>query len=119
MDHLKEGIGLRGYGQRDPLTEYKRESFEMFAAMKERIENDIVRFLFLMEPVIEKEREQMAERRERDLSYSAPAKEAAEPKRAATGPKIGRNDPCPCGSGKKYKKCHGAAAGGVVHGVRG
>jgi len=119
MDHLKEGIGLRGYGQRDPLTEYKRESFEMFAAMKERIENDIIRFLFLMEPVIQKEREQMAERREKDLSYSAPAKESSEPRRAPAGPKIGRNDPCPCGSGKKYKKCHGAADGGVVHGVRG
>ncbi|HEU5182234.1 MAG TPA: preprotein translocase subunit SecA [Candidatus Polarisedimenticolia bacterium] len=119
MDHLKEGIGLRGYGQRDPLTEYKRESFEMFSAMKERIENDIVRFLFLMEPVIQKEREQMQEKRERDLTYSAPAKEAAEPRRAAAGTKVGRNDPCPCGSGKKYKKCHGAAEGKVVHGVRG
>ncbi|PYQ12563.1 MAG: preprotein translocase subunit SecA [Acidobacteria bacterium] len=119
MDHLKEGIGLRGYGQRDPLTEYKRESFEMFAAMKERIENDIIRFLFLMEPVIEKEREQMQEKRERDLSYSAPVKEAPEPRRAVAGPKVGRNDPCPCGSGKKFKKCHGAAEGRVVHGVRG
>ncbi|MCI0409893.1 MAG: SEC-C domain-containing protein, partial [Acidobacteria bacterium] len=107
MDHLKEGIGLRGYGQRDPLTEYKRESFEMFVAMKERIENDIVRFLFLMEPVIQKERERMQEKRERDLTYSAPAKEAAEPRRTAAGPKVGRNDPCPCGSGKKFKKCHG------------
>jgi preprotein translocase subunit SecA len=119
MDHLKEGIGLRGYGQRDPLTEYKRESFEMFAAMKERIENDIIRFLFLMEPVIQKEREVMQEKRERDLTYSAPAKEAAEPRRAAPGAKVGRNDPCPCGSGKKFKKCHGAAEGKVVHGVRG
>jgi len=119
MDHLKEGIGLRGYGQRDPLTEYKRESFEMFVAMKERIENDIVRFLFLMEPVIQKEREQMQVKRERDLTYSAPAKEAAEPRRAVAGPKVGRNDPCPCGSGKKYKKCHGATEGKVVHGMRG
>ena len=118
MDHLKEGIGLRGYGQRDPLTEYKRESFEMFAAMKERIENDIIRFLFLMEPVIQKEREQMQEKRERDLTYSAPAKEAPEPRRAA-GPKVGRNDPCPCGSGKKHKKCHGASETKVVHGMRG
>ncbi len=122
MDHLKEGIGLRGYGQRDPLTEYKRESFEMFAAMKERIEDDIIRFLFLMEPVVQKEAEQMRRRRERDLVFSAPAKEAPEPvKRAAV--KVGRNDPCPCGSGKKYKKCHGmgsaAEAGKVVHGARG
>jgi preprotein translocase subunit SecA len=118
MDHLKEGIGLRGYGQRDPLTEYKRESFEMFAAMKERIEDDIIRFLFLMEPVIQKEEAQMRRARDRDLSYSAPAKEAPEPVRRGAGPKVGRNDPCPCGSGKKYKKCHGAAEDRVVHGMR-
>src|SRR5207249_4045055 len=74
MDHLKEGIGLRGYGQRDPLTEYKRESFDMFSAMKERIEDDMIRFLFLMDPVIQKEEEQMRRRRERDLVFSAPAK---------------------------------------------
>jgi preprotein translocase subunit SecA len=122
MDHLKEGIGLRGYGQRDPLTEYKRESFEMFASMKERIEDDIVRFLFLLDPVVRTEEHEMRRRRERDLVFSAPAKEAPEPvKRAAA--KVGRNDPCPCGSGKKYKKCHGAGsaaeAGKVVHGARG
>ena len=122
MDHLKEGIGLRGYGQRDPLIEYKRESFEMFASMKERIEDDIVRFLFLLDPVVQKEEHEMRRRRERDLVFSAPAKEAPEPvKRAAA--KVGRNDPCPCGSGKKYKKCHGAGsaqeAGKVVHGGRG
>jgi preprotein translocase subunit SecA len=120
MDHLKEGIGLRGYGQRDPLTEYKRESFEMFSAMKERIEDDIVRFLFLMDPVVKKEEDQMRRRQERDLVFTAPAKEAPEPARRAAG-KVGRNDPCPCGSGKKYKKCHGAAVdeGKVVHGARG
>jgi preprotein translocase subunit SecA len=122
MDHLKEGIGLRGYGQRDPLTEYKRESFEMFGAMKERIEDDMIRFLFLMDPVVRKEEEQMRRRRERDLVFSAPAKEAPEPVKRAAG-KVGRNDPCPCGSGKKYKKCHGAGAavggGKVVHGARG
>ncbi|HMC81901.1 MAG TPA: preprotein translocase subunit SecA, partial [Candidatus Polarisedimenticolia bacterium] len=98
MDHLKEGIGLRGYGQRDPLTEYKRESFEMFAAMKERIEDDIVRFLFLVDPLVQKEEEMMRRRQERDLVLSAPAKEAAEPARRSAG-KVGRNDPCPCGSG--------------------
>jgi preprotein translocase subunit SecA len=122
MDHLKEGIGLRGYGQRDPLTEYKRESFDMFSAMKERIEDDMIRFLFLMDPVVQKEEDQMRRRRERDLVFSAPAKEAPEPvKRSAE--KVGRNDPCPCGSGKKYKKCHGAGAaaeaGKIVHGARG
>jgi preprotein translocase subunit SecA len=90
----------------------------MFAAMKERIEDDIIRFLFLMEPVIQKEEAQMRRARDRDLSYSAPAKEAPEPVRRGAGPKVGRNDPCPCGSGKKYKKCHGAAEDRVVHGMR-
>jgi len=121
MDHLKEGIGLRGYGQRDPLTEYKRESFEMFAAMKERIEDDIIRFLFLMDPVVQKEEERMRRKAERDLVFSAPTKEAPEPVRRAAA-KVGRNDPCPCGSGKKYKKCHGAGSGTgegrLVHGAR-
>jgi preprotein translocase subunit SecA len=112
MDHLKEGIGLRGYGQRDPLAEYKRESFDMFIAMKERIEDDVVRYLYLLEPVsAERERELARERqrrRERELSFSAPAKESAPPaaRRAAAGAaKVGRNDPCPCGSGRKYKRC--------------
>ena len=93
----------------------------MFSAMKERIEDDMIRFLFLMDPVIQKEEEQMRRRRERDLVFSAPAKEAPEPVKRAAG-KVGRNDPCPCGSGKKYKKCHGAGAaegGKVVHGARG
>jgi preprotein translocase subunit SecA len=115
MDHLKEGIGLRGYGQRDPLTEYKRESFDMFAAMKERIENDIVRLLFHLEPVNEEEQRREQERRQRlrekALVFSAPPKEAPTPVVKKAAEKVGRNDPCPCGSGKKYKKCHGDGAG--------
>ncbi|HVF59140.1 MAG TPA: SEC-C metal-binding domain-containing protein, partial [Thermoanaerobaculia bacterium] len=119
LDHLKEGIGLRGYGQRDPLNEYKRESFEMFEAMRERVENEIITRLFRFEPVTE---EQMLEQRRRReapapspsrLTLSAPAKSAGAPPGAAAARKevkVGRNDPCPCGSGKKYKKCHGAAA---------
>ncbi|HXI01671.1 MAG TPA: preprotein translocase subunit SecA [Candidatus Saccharimonadales bacterium] len=111
MDHLKEGIGLRGYGQRDPLTEYKRESFEMFTAMKERIEDDIVRLLFHLEPISEQEQREAAIRRqrarERQLIFSAPPKEAPAPVKRKTAAKVGRNDPCPCGSGKKYKRCHG------------
>ncbi len=120
MDHLKEGIGLRGYGQRDPLTEYKRESFVMFTAMKERVEDDIVRLLFHLEPINEDEQRQEAIRRqrtrERQLVFSAPPKEAPAPVRREAAAKVGRNDPCPCGSGKKYKRCHGdpqrAAAAG-------
>ncbi len=119
LDHLKEGIGLRGYGQRDPLQEYKVESFELFQAMKERIEDTIIRNLFRVEPASE---EQMAEQRrlrERQaaaskMRFSAPEKvtpnRTAPPKQVVrSGDKVGRNDPCPCGSGKKYKKCCGAA----------
>jgi preprotein translocase subunit SecA len=115
LDHLKEGIGLRGYGQRDPLQEYKRESFELFHEMKERIEDDIVKTLFRLEPA---SGEQVEQRRRREAApaqrfqFSAPPKTSV-PQAPATvvrkGEKVGRNDPCPCGSGKKYKKCHGAA----------
>ncbi len=116
LDHLKEGIGLRGYGQRDPKNEYKRESFELFQAMKERIEDTIIKTLFRLEPVSQ---EQLAERRRRPraaasgLSFSAPPKTGAPPRPAPTvrvKKKVGRNAPCPCGSGKKYKKCCGAVA---------
>jgi preprotein translocase subunit SecA len=110
MDYLKEGIGLRGYGQKDPLVEYKREGFGMFAAMMERIKNDAVEHLFKIQVV-------------KDQPAPAPRPAAAPPPArlqfsrgdAAAQPKtvhrdvqkVGRNDPCPCGSGKKYKKCHG------------
>ncbi|MES1241405.1 MAG: preprotein translocase subunit SecA [Acidobacteriota bacterium] len=115
LDHLKEGIGLRGYGQRDPLNEYKRESFELFEAMKERIEDDILQKLFRYEPMTE---EQVIEQRRRQERAVAPRIELSAPPKVE-GPqrtqpsvskdaKVGRNDPCPCGSGKKYKKCHGA-----------
>jgi len=125
LDHLKEGIGLRGYGQRDPKQEYKKESYELFQSMKERIEDTAIRNLFRLEPVSE---EQLAAERRRRASapaptaarpgagasvFGAPPRQAV-PQRPVTvkrdGDKVGRNDPCPCGSGKKYKKCHGAAA---------
>jgi preprotein translocase subunit SecA len=110
MDHLKEGIGLRAYSQRDPLVEYKREGFDNFTAMMERVEDEIVRYLFLLEPAVTQE-EKKVERRERSYSYSAPEKEEKKPAKPVTrADKVGRNDPCPCGSGKKYKKCHGAGA---------
>jgi len=111
MDHLKEGIGLRAYSQRDPLVVYKREGFEAFSAMMDRVEEEIVRYLFLLEPAVAQE-EKKVERRERSYSYSAPEKE--EKSKAQTvirkDKKVGRNDPCPCGSGKKYKKCCGASS---------
>jgi preprotein translocase subunit SecA len=147
LDHLKEGIGLRGYGQKDPLVEYKKESFELFQDMKRRVDEEMVRLLWLIRPVMGEEGEPPAPRPVRRPRapltltggggeapspfgglprgpatvepFAAPAKRA--PARMGGDdapiqtvrrdePKVGRNDPCPCGSGKKYKKCHGAAA---------
>ncbi len=147
LDHLKEGIGLRGYGQRDPLVEYKRESFALFQDMKARVEDDIVRHLWHLRPVLTDEggsavapapvRRPPSRRpaltmnnpAEAPSAFAGSAAAVAEPaspfapRPARVGgddaliktqrreePKVGRNDPCPCGSGKKYKKCHGAAA---------
>jgi preprotein translocase subunit SecA len=118
LDHLKEGIGLRGYGQRDPLLEYKKESFDMFEALRARIEEETVRYLYLFEPVgsleaEERERERQREEarrraaRERELVYSAGDSGATAAPQRREAAKVGRNDPCPCGSGRKFKKCHG------------
>jgi preprotein translocase subunit SecA len=149
LDHLKEGIGLRGYGQRDPLVEYKKESFALFQDMRKRIEEEIIRYLWWLKPVVERDGGEArvaapvrpAPRKPAPLSYNNPAEQApnlfggrgaAAASPAAAGeltqerqparvggddviktvkreePKIGRNDPCWCGSGKKFKKCHGA-----------
>ena len=130
LDHLKEGIGLRGYGQRDPLVEYKKESFELFTLMKERIEDQFVQYLFRLQPILREAEGELAEaaprrapaalpsRRARNVNYSyGAAASGGQDAKVETfqrnAPKVGRNDPCPCGSGKKYKKCHGAAAAGA------
>ena len=112
MDHLKEGIGLRGYGQRDPLVEYKKESYELFEALMSRIEEDTLRFLFLLQPVEEqKQAEQIERKRKRAefvMSQQIGNGGGGTPQTVRrAGAKLGRNDPCWCGSGKKYKKCHG------------
>ncbi|HVW09038.1 MAG TPA: preprotein translocase subunit SecA [Bryobacteraceae bacterium] len=162
MDHLKEGIGLRGYGQKDPLVEYKKESFELFQDMMDRIEDETVRYLYFLrfeignatlpfqstddedeaevdgEPAaseideeqkrLEESRAAAEERRRaaqsavqdmnrglqkkhekelRELQFGASTESTASKTVTNGGPKVGRNDPCPCGSGKKYKKCHG------------
>jgi preprotein translocase subunit SecA len=101
LDHLREGIGLRGYGQKDPLREYQRESFELFLDMLERINLDTVGKLFAIEPA----REEQEELKPQGPVIFMNRGEDEAPARA--GHKIGRNDPCPCGSGKKYKKCCG------------
>jgi preprotein translocase subunit SecA len=111
MDHLKEGIGLRGYGQRDPLVEYKRESYTLFEDLMARIEEDTLRFLFLLQPVQEeKQVEQIEKRRRRQefmMSNQSNGDEGSARQVKRDAGKVGRNDPCPCGSGKKFKKCHG------------
>ena len=114
MDHLRDGIGLRGYGQKDPLIEYKREGFDLFAGMMDRVKSDTLDRLFHVQAV-RHEGEQPApppqpiisqpppkltlNRGDEPITAQAPAQRAEN--------KVGRNDPCPCGSGKKYKKCHG------------
>ncbi len=114
LDHLKEGIGLRGYGQKDPLVEFKKEAFTLFEDMMGRIDTETVRYLFLVQPARPEDEAREIERRQRrqqqQLQFQAGAAQAEAPKPVRTGAKVGRNDPCPCGSGKKYKKCHGAAA---------
>jgi preprotein translocase subunit SecA len=147
LDHLKEGIGLRGYGQRDPLVEYKRESFDLFTDMKARVEEEMVRYIMWLRPVLNQDAppapRPVARRATPITMNKAEAASAFGTQRASaaavmpaggqgsgrqgpvparTGgddviktvrreePKVGRNDPCPCGSGKKYKKCHGQAA---------
>jgi preprotein translocase subunit SecA len=114
LDHLKEGIGLRGYGQKDPLVEFKKEAFTLFDELMNRIDTEAVRFLFLMQPAKPqdeaKQIEERQRRQQRNLQFQAGPAQAEAPKPVRSGAKVGRNDPCPCGSGKKYKKCHGAAA---------
>jgi preprotein translocase subunit SecA len=122
LDHLKQGIGLVGYGQKDPLVEYKKESFDMFQAMLDRIDTTTIRSLFNLQVVAEEspeeiQRRRLAARRRGGMQFTGPNQGAAAAGEEAgkvktvirDQPKVGRNDPCPCGSGKKYKKCHGAA----------
>jgi preprotein translocase subunit SecA len=151
LDHLKEGIGLRGYGQKDPLVEFKKEAFVLFEDMMGRIDNETIRYLFHIQmqqgeppqareprpqpprapataaaaavasaaaraseeppahlPDFAREMERRQQRQQQNLQYQTGPAQAEAPKPVRAGAKVGRNDPCPCGSGKKYKKCHGA-----------
>ena len=120
LDHLKQGIGLVGYGQKDPLVEYKKQSFDMFQEMLDRIDTTTIRSLFNLQVVSEQPPEALRQRRlprrSTSMSFTGPNQGAAaageEEGKVKTvvrdQPKVGRNEPCPCGSGKKYKKCHGA-----------
>jgi preprotein translocase subunit SecA len=122
MDHLRQGIGLRAYAQKNPKQEYKRESFELFQSMLETIKTETVRILARVEPVSEEQMAEMEEQRRRQQEQTmrmehaqasalqdgtAAAEPVAEQPFTRTQPKVGRNEPCPCGSGKKYKQCHG------------
>lgn len=119
MDHIKEGINLRAYAQKDPLTEYKKESFELFGRMKVDVKRAIVNSLFTVHLYSKEEIEDMQRRHQEELEEQFKAhqqaldlvnkKEEAKSLRRSH-PNIGRNDACPCGSGKKYKQCHGVDA---------
>ena len=107
MDVLREGIGLRAWGQKDPLIEYKIEGYKMFQEMMDAARQDIVSMIYRVQVMKEGEEEHLM--RTRNVTYGEPEKVVRSASVRNTD-KIGRNDPCPCGSGKKYKKCHGAAA---------
>ena len=110
MDQLRDGIGLRGYGQKDPLAEYKREGFDMFAAMMDRIKSDSLERLAKVQ-VVKGERvplEDEADAPPPPMIFNRGEGQSSPRTVHRTQAKVGRNDPCPCGSGKKYKKCHGA-----------
>lgn len=110
MDHLKEGVGLRGYGQRDPLVEYKKEAFEIFADLSDRVAAEVVARLMKVQIAREEHVREKFTPRQSKLSYGRGEGQAAKPQTVVKDKKIGRNDPCICGSGKKYKKCCGVNA---------
>jgi preprotein translocase subunit SecA len=154
LDHLKEGIGLRGYAQKDPIVEFKKEAFVLFEDMMGRIDNETIRYLYHIQiqqgeqpgqavqprleparppqsntqaavasaaarasepapqrlPDVARQLDRKQQRQQKDLQYQTGAAQAEPPKPVRAAAKVGRNDPCPCGSGKKYKKCHGINA---------
>ena len=115
MDHLKEGINLRSYGQKDPLVEYKREAFNLYEQMKEQVRSAVVERIFSVRLYTAEEIEEIKKQQQAMLEAQLEAhKRAQKQAEQANQPvqrktvKVGRNDPCPCGSGKKFKHCHGA-----------
>ncbi len=107
MEHMKEGIGLRGYGQLDPLREYQKEGYALFGELMDRIREETLSMLFRLQ-LVKRRPDELSRKKKRDmqLSHGDPGDKPMTVRRK--GKKIGRNDPCPCGSGKKYKKCCGA-----------
>ena len=117
MDYLQEGIGLRAMGQRDPLVEYQKEGYDLFVAMMDAIKEQVVGFVFNAQVQVQENQQDIEAKgftkvEKQNLSYSAPTLDNTENVKTVTQAKIsevGRNEPCPCGSGKKYKRCHGAS----------
>ena len=109
MDYLQEGIHLRAYGQKDPLTEYRREAYQMFEELTASIADGFVRYIYRVELVRQDEPARPRPQRVRTSHGDDPAPNAGASAQARSD-KVPRNAPCPCGSGKKYKKCHGATA---------
>ena len=123
MDYLRQGIGLRGYAQKQPMQEYKRESFEMFTDLLDNIKREVIRILARVQVKAEEDVEAVEARRRQEApmqfrhdearAAGGPAPDAAPPTPETfvrEGRKVGRNEPCPCGSGQKYKHCHGKLA---------
>jgi preprotein translocase subunit SecA len=108
MDHLKEGIGLRGYAQQQPLLVYKKEGFELFQNLMARIEEETLGILFRIQIAAPEKLEEMHAPREQKMVFSGGGEPERKPPAKRAPDKVGRNSPCPCGSGKKYKKCHGS-----------
>jgi preprotein translocase subunit SecA len=115
VDDLREGIGLRGYAQKDPLVEYKAEAFQMFERLIQQIKYEVVRKIFRIQVAVRPQiRPKNVVEEKKDIfggsqigpGQSQPGSETPKPRPVISGQKVGRNDPCPCGSGKKYKKCH-------------
>ena len=117
MDYLQEGIGLRAMGQRDPLVEYQKEGYDLFVAMMDAIKEQVVGFVFNAQVQVQENQQDIEAKgftkvEKQNLSYSAPTLDNSENVKTVTQTKVsevGRNEPCPCGSGKKYKRCHGAS----------
>jgi preprotein translocase subunit SecA len=107
MDHLKEGIGLRGYGQKDPVREYQKEGYDMFMDMVYRIKEDTLEKLCMVRIQKEEEIEEMQSKQKQDYTMNRGEDVSTPATVKRTSDKVGRNDPCPCGRGKKYKKCCG------------
>ncbi|MBN1547093.1 MAG: preprotein translocase subunit SecA [Syntrophaceae bacterium] len=107
MDHLKEGIGLRGYGQKDPVREYQKEGYDMFMDMVYRVKEDTLEKLCMVQIRREEEVEEMQSKSKQEYTMNRGEGASAPSTVKREGVKVGRNDPCPCGSGKKYKKCCG------------